>query len=401
MPGLDRWQTWAAKKATTNRQPKVAQLGRLEILARAARRWLPQRTACHPAAAEPKGGKKAGDRRLAPWYQRRLVGQTSKTPAAASQTCAFCPEMEASSSGASISSSSGVDSIVALVVRLRPCPPGCHAPAARFITAPSASGRWMMTRSPDILSRMLKAQGADAELCMTSSEAKTRLDEAEFARKRVHLVAPYFPQPPRISPYLSAARRSRPLLLHRAGSHRPGARGQATGLSVLHYIMRRRPPPPAARRPPPRRRRRRHTFPGMLAAQCQSGRPGCGRWSSRRRSSPSASSSSARGGRPLFLDEARHGRRREGQQGVRELLAVPPVGRAAGRLARPLAASPAAAAFGAWEQFSSLCQSTRVCGSTTIVSPPRGCWGRSAPPHSVVPCRAHGLRTFVCLSVLS
>jgi CheY-like chemotaxis protein len=60
----------------------------------------------------------------------------------------------------------------------------------------------------DILSRMLKAQGADAELCMTSSEAKTRLDEAEFARKRVHLAL--------IDWELE---------------------GEATGLSVLHHIM--------------------------------------------------------------------------------------------------------------------------------------------------------------------
>ena len=109
----------------------------------------------------------------------------------------------------------------------------------------------------DILSRMLKAQGADAELCMTSSEAKTRLDEAEFARKRVHLVSAL------VSPataHLSAS-------LRRAGLSRSSSsaqalidwelEGEATGLSVLHHIMEvRRRRYPLLGAPPPRRRRR-------------------------------------------------------------------------------------------------------------------------------------------------
>ena len=93
------------------------------------------------------------------------VGQTLQNCRAhrALRSVTGAGQMEASSSGASISSSSGVDSIVALVVRLHPYPPGCpHARAARFhhgtlrirqVDDDSFAG--------DILSRMLKAQGAD------------------------------------------------------------------------------------------------------------------------------------------------------------------------------------------------------------------------------------------------
>ena len=117
-----------------------------------------------------KNGVKAGDRRSSRHGTNAALGRPPRPPkrrgTPASQTCAFCPEMEASSSGASISSSSGVDSIVALVVRLHPYPPGCpHARAVRFITVPSASGRWMMTRSPETSCRGCSRRRARTPSC--------------------------------------------------------------------------------------------------------------------------------------------------------------------------------------------------------------------------------------------
>ena len=171
---------------------------------------------------------------------------------------------------------------------------------------------------------MLKAQGADAELCMTSSEAKTRLDEAEFARKRVHLVSAL------VSPattHLSASLRR--AALSRSSSTAQALidwelEGEATGLSVLHHIMevRRRRYPLLGAPPPRRRRRRSHTFPAPLAAQCQKWTAGM--WKvviSTQELTEREQQQCREAGVRYFWTKPATVDAREGQQGVRELLA--------------------------------------------------------------------------------
>ena len=170
---------------------------------------------------------------------------------------------------------------------------------------------------------MLKAQGADAELCMTSSEAKTRLDEAEFARKRVHLVSAL------VSPattHLSASLRR--ATLSRSSSAR---RLSSTGSSRA-----RRPASPccttswrcaaaATRCSAPLRRAAAaaaHTFPGSLAAQCQKWTAGM--WKvviSTQELTEREQQQCREAGVRYFWTKPATVDAREGQQGVRELLA--------------------------------------------------------------------------------
>ena len=174
---------------------------------------------------------------------------------------------------------------------------------------------------------MLKAQGADAELCMTSSEAKTRLDEAEFARKRVHLVSALASP---ATAHLSASLR-RPTLSRSSSTAQAlidwELEGEATGLSVLHHIMEvRRRRYPLLGAPPPRLRRAAaaaaHTFPGSLAAQCQKWTAGM--WKvviSTQELTEREQQQCREAGVRYFWTKPATVDAREGQQGVRELLA--------------------------------------------------------------------------------